>query len=98
MRPAVVALLADPGCEPRLAAAFEEEGVPLRCERPPGERLALAREAARRSPLGLGIGADAGGLALVLAAAPGRAYLEAPAEGARAFGHAAARVAARRPL
>jgi hypothetical protein len=98
MTPAVVALLADRAAEPGLAAAFEEEGVPLRCEEAAGGRFWLAREAARRSPLGLGIGADAEGFALALAASPGRAYLEAPPERARAFGHAAARVAAQRPL
>jgi hypothetical protein len=94
----IVALLAGPGAEPGLAAAFEEEGVPLACEQAAGDALPLAREAARRSPLGLGIGGDAERLVLVLAASPARSYLEARAAEARAFGHAAARVAARRPL
>lgn len=62
------------------------------------DALTLAREAARRSVLGLGIGGDAERLVLVLAASPGRPYLELAVSQARAFGHAAARVAARRPL
>jgi len=95
---AVVAHLADATLERELAAGFEEEGVPLRCERVPGESEALARDAARAAELGLGIGGDAHRLVFVLAAAPGRAYLEAPSEHARAFAQAAARVAARRPV
>jgi Dehydratase medium subunit len=94
----IVALLAAPEAEPALAAAFEEEGVPLRWEQAAGDALPLARDAARRSPLGLGVGGDAQRLALVLAAAPARPYLEARATEGRAFGHAVARVAARRPL
>jgi hypothetical protein len=94
----IVALLAAPDVEPALAAGFEEEGVPLRCEHAGGEALELARDAARRSPLGLGIGADAERIVLVLAAASGSPYLEASSEDARAFGQAAARVAAHRPL
>ncbi len=96
---AVVALLADPGPGAALAAGFEEEGVPLAAE-PVGweDAVTLAREAARRSALGLGIGGDTERLVLVLAASPGRPYLELAAAQARAFGRAAARVAARRPL
>ena len=94
----VVALLADPALERDLAAGFEEEGVPLRCEQARGDAEALARAAARDADLGLGIGGDAGRLVLVLAAAPGRPYLEAPPDRARTFARAAARVAARRPV
>jgi hypothetical protein len=94
----ILALLAVPAPARALAAGCEEEGVPLRCEPASGEAHALARAAARRSPLGLGIGGDAERLVLVLAAAPGRPYLEAASRAARGFGHAAARVAARRPL
>jgi hypothetical protein len=94
----IVALLAAAEIEKELAAGFEEEGVPLRCEPGSGEPLVLAREAARRSPLGLGIGGDARLLVLALAAAPSRPYLEASSADARRFGHAAARVAAHRPL
>jgi hypothetical protein len=94
----VLALLDGDGPVRGLAAGFEEEGVPLRLEPSSGEAFALAREAARLSPLGLGIGADAARLVLVLAAAPGRPYLTETPREARAFGHAAARLAAGRPL
>ena len=56
----VVALLDAGGEERELAAGFEEEGVPLRVEREPGEAAELAQLAAARSPLGVGIGADSG--------------------------------------
>ncbi len=95
--PAVIALLAEGADERDLAAGFEEEGVPLEIEASVGDRFSLARSAALRSPLGLGVGGDAAGLVLMLAAWPAGAYLEASAGAARAFGHAAARVAARRP-
>lgn len=95
---AVVALLADVATEAALAAGFEEEGVPLRSSPAEGDALGLARAAARDAPLGLGIGGDAQRLALVLAAAPGRPYVEAPPERARAFAQQAARITARRPL
>jgi hypothetical protein len=94
----VVALLADRALERNLAAGFEEEGVPLHCELASGDAATLARAAAGDADLGLGIGGDAHRLVLVLAAAPGRPYLEAPTERARAFARAAARVAARRPV
>jgi hypothetical protein len=94
----VVAVLGDLVTARDVAAAFEEEGVPLLVEDADGEPLALAREAARRSPFGLGIGGAGGRLVAVLAAAPGRAYLEARAGEARRFGHDAARIVARRPL
>jgi hypothetical protein len=93
---AVVALLADPSVERDLAAAFEEEGVPLLVELRDGDALVLGREAARRSPLGLGIGGAAEELVLVLAAWAARPYLSAPAAAARRFGHSAARITARR--
>jgi hypothetical protein len=98
----IVALLAPGEAEAArgLAAGCEEEGVPLevRIAGDEGSALALARTAARESALGLGAGCARGRLVLVLAAAPGRAYLEAPAADARAFGHAISRIAARRPL
>jgi hypothetical protein len=96
--PAVTALLASPEPGAALAAGFEEEGVPLTLEPATGEALGLAREAARESALGLGIGGDSRRLVLVLAAAPARAYLDAPTGQARSFGHQAARIAARRPV
>jgi hypothetical protein len=94
----VVALLDDRGTARQLAAGFEEEGIPLATEHSSGDALDLAREAARRTPLGLGIGGAAGRLVAVLAAAPGRPYLEAEAVDARRFGHDTARIVARRPL
>lgn len=95
----VVALLADEGAAAAcVQAGFEEEGVPLTVDLVLGDAFELAREAARRSPLGLGVGGDTNRLVLVLAAASGHAYLEAPTAEARAFGHSAARVASRRPL
>jgi hypothetical protein len=97
-RPAVVALLTDAALRREVEAGFEEEGVPLLLEIAHGERLGLAREAARRSTLGVGIGASDLGFAVVLAAAPGRAYLEAPLERARWLAQSAARIAARRPV
>jgi hypothetical protein len=98
MTAAVVALLDDPVAAREVAAGFEEEGVPLLVELRPGKALELAREAARASSLGLGIGGSFGRLVLALAAAPGKPYLDGTAPEARAFGHAAARLAAGRPL
>ena len=63
-----------------------------------GSPETLAREAAKRAALGLGIGGDHDRLVLVLTAFSGRPYLEAMASEARAMGHDAARIAARRPL
>ena len=98
MTAAVVAFLADGALKRDLAAGFEEEGVPLRCEPASGDAEALARAAAREAELGLGVGGDASRLVLVLAAAPGRPYLSAPPGSARAFAQAAARVVARRAV
>jgi hypothetical protein len=99
--PLVLALLVDqvdPARAAALAAGFEEEGVPLTVAAASGTALALARDAAARALLGVGIGGDRDGLALVLAGAPRRPYLRAAIADARAFGHDAARIAARRPL
>ncbi len=97
--PLVLALVSDaPGVGAALAAGFEEEGVPLEVQTADGAPVTLARQAARSSLLGLGIGADGGRLALVLAGAPAGPYLEAAALDARSFAHNAARIAARRPL
>lgn len=96
--PLVLALVGDAGTGARLAAGFEEEGVPVTVQAAEGPAEALACAAAKRALLGIGIGGDGERLALVLAGAPARAYLEAPASAARAFGHDAARIAARRPL
>ena len=96
--PLVLALISDTATGAALAAGFEEEGVPVTVVAVEGAPRALAREAARRALLGIGIGGDEETLALVLAGAPSAPYLEAPAAAARAFGHDAARIAARRPL
>jgi hypothetical protein len=96
--PLVLALVSEPALRAALAAGFEEEGVPLTIEVAEGTPHDLAREAARRSVLGLGLGGDAERLILVLAAAPGRPYVEGSASEARSFAQNAARVAARRPL
>ncbi len=96
--PLVLALISDPATGAELAAGFEEESVPLTVVVAQGLPRALAREAARRARLGIGIGGDGDTLALVLTGAPSRPYLEAPAVAARRFGQDAARIAARRPL
>jgi hypothetical protein len=97
--PLVLGLVSETAPVSALAAGFEEEGVPLTLEVvEEGDPVALAREAARAAALGLGIGADGKRVVLVLAAATGRPYLQASADGARDFAQAAARVAARRPL
>ena len=98
MNDAVRAFLASATTERGLRAGFEEEGVPLEIERAAGDALALACDAARQAPLGIGIGADGDRLVLILAARPRVPYLEAPITEARTFAHAAARVVARRPL
>ena len=96
--PLVVALVSDASVAAVLAAGFEEEGVPVTVSPGAGAPEALARTAARRALLGIGIGGDGDRLALVLAGAPARPYLLAPRAAARSFGHDAARIAARRPL
>lgn len=96
--PLVLALLSDTMVGAGVAAGFEEEGVPVTVAEGRGSPTALAREAAQRAVLGIGIGGDGDRLALVLAGGPPRPYLEAPASEARAFGRSAARIAARRPL
>lgn len=98
MSVAVVASLSDSSIARSLAAGFEEEGVPLEIGESVGAALDLAREAAGRSALGIGVGGDALTLVLVLSASPGRPYLEGVPDEARAFGHSAARIAAQRPL
>jgi hypothetical protein len=96
--PLVLALISDPATGTKLAHGFEEEGVPLTVQRAHGSPEDLAREAARRALLGIGIGGDGERLALVLSGGPPRPYLQARAGAARSFGHDAARIAARRPL
>jgi hypothetical protein len=67
----VYALLADPALDAPLAAGFEEEGVPLAHAEGAADALQLAREAARRSALGIGIGGDGERLILLLASGSG---------------------------
>lgn len=81
-----------------LRAGFEEESVPLAIERAEGTGHELAHAAATRALLGIGLGVDARGACLVLAAAPASAYLEAPLTDVRAFAQECARIAGRRPL
>jgi hypothetical protein len=99
--PLVLALVA-PGVPEHavraLRAGFEEEGVPLAVELGEGSGQELGRAAAGRALLGLGIGLGADGACAVLAAAPAAAYLQAGADGVRAFAQDAARIAGRRPL
>ena len=76
--PLVLALVSDPAAGAALAAGFEEEGVPVTVVVAEGAPAALAREAARRALLGIGIGGDGDRLALVLAGGPARPYLEVP--------------------
>jgi hypothetical protein len=99
--PLVLALVAPDVLEDALAAlcaGFEEEGVPLAVERAAGSSQKLGRAAAARALLGIGVGIDGQGACAVLAAAPARAYLEAPPDAVRAFAHDCARIAGRRPL
>ena len=85
--PLVLALLtaAVPGLLLR-RGGFEEEGVPLAVVVTEGSPETLARKAARRATLGLGIGGDHDRLVLVLAAFSGRPYLEAMASEVRTMG------------
>ncbi len=99
--PLVLALVAPDVPDKALAAVragFEEESVPLAVERSEGASRELARAAASRALLGIGVGVDAGGACAVLAAAPGRSYLEAPPTALRAFAQDVARIAGRRAL
>ncbi len=96
--PAVHARIGDDAVAGAIRAAFEEESVPLLVEPEEGDALRAARAAARRSPLGIGIGRDGERLVVALGTGPAEAYLEAPLDEARALGHRTARLAARRPL
>jgi len=89
--PAVVLAADDPATIRSVAAAFEEEGVPLSVVPPTS-----GREAARCSPLGIGIACHDEGLAIVLATGPDAPYVIG--DDPRRMGRIAARLAARRPL
>ena len=89
--PAVLAAIDDEDALRLVAASFEEEGVPLRVIEP-----CSARDAALRSPLGIGLARHAGALAIALATGPDEPYVIG--DDARCMGRIAARLAARRPL
>ena len=99
--PLVLALVAADAPEAAIGAmraGFEEEGVPLVVEIGTGSGQELARTAAARALLGIGIGVDSRGGCAVLTAAPARVYLQAAPDRLRAFAQDAARVAGRRAL
>jgi len=96
--PLVLALVSCAAIGAALEEGFEEEGVPVTVMAAQGAPDTLAREAAKRAQLGIGIGGDRDRLALVLIGGPSRPYLEAPAAAARSFGRNAARIVSRRPL
>lgn len=89
--PAVVLAAADAATIRLVAAAFEEEGVPLRVVPP-----ATCRAAALASPLGIGIAVLDGAVAIGLATGPDAPYVIG--DDPRSMGRIAARLAARRPL
>jgi hypothetical protein len=92
MSPPSVVLAADLAALVRLVrAAFEEEAVPLAVV-----EAGTAREAAVRSPLGIGLGVGPDGLELALATGPEEPWLVD--RDPRRLGRIAARLAARRPL
>ena len=92
--PAVVLASTDAELIRLVAAAFEEEAVPLYVLSEP----ISARAAAVRSPLGIGRGLDGATLVVALSTGDTGAYLQGPVGNARLLGRAAARLAARRPL
>jgi hypothetical protein len=96
--PLVLALISAGRNAGAIAAGFEEEGVPLTVVIADGDAEGLARAAARKALLGIGIGGDEEEFVLMLTGSAARPYLRAPAAAARAFGRDAARVVARRPL
>ena len=89
--PAVLLAVDDENIVRGVAASFEEEGVPLAVVAP-----CTAREAATRSPLGIGLAVADGRIVLALATGPDEPY--AIGDDARTMGRLAARLAARRPL
>jgi hypothetical protein len=89
--PTVVLASDDPEVIRAVAAAFEEEAVPLSVVTP-----ISARAAALRSPLGIGIALHDGALAIALSTGPDVPYVIG--DDPRRMGRFAARLAARRPL
>ncbi|MSO47211.1 MAG: hypothetical protein EXQ67_03885 [Thermoleophilia bacterium] len=92
--PSVVLASTDVGLIRLVAAAFEEEAVPLQILAEP----ISARAAAVRSPLGIGLAVDGTELVVALSTGLDGTYLRGPLDDARLLGRAAARLAARRPL
>lgn len=92
--PSVVLACTDAELIRLVAAAFEEEAVPLHVL----SEAISARAAAGRSPLGIGLGLDGGTLVVALSTGAAGAYFQGPVGDARRLGRAAARLAARRPL
>lgn len=89
--PAVLMAGIDDAAARAIAASFEEEGVPLRAI-----EARSARDAAVRSPLGIGIARRGAAIEIALATGPDEPYVIG--DDARAMGRIAARLAARRPL
>lgn len=106
-KPAIVVLsAAESGTEIEVLAGIEEEGVPYVLERTVGDHcaVALARRAAERSSLEVGVGADHTGRVAIMHAklpesVPGL-FSEHPATPAvaRVAGHNAARIVVGIPL
>jgi hypothetical protein len=89
--PTVVLASDDPRVIRAVAAAFEEEAVPLSVVPPTS-----ARAAALQSPLGIGLAAYEATLAIALSTGPDAPYVIG--DDPRGMGRIAARLAARRPL
>ncbi|WP_245234142.1 glycerol dehydratase reactivase beta/small subunit family protein [Mycobacterium sp. PS03-16] len=105
-KPAIVVLSAADGpVEHAVLAGIEEEGVPYTVQRVTDGRAApeLARDAAGRAPLGVGVGVDTrGGVCAhqdkLPAPVPGLMSDGADPDVARALGHNAARIVVGLPL
>jgi hypothetical protein len=104
VRPAVVvASVAASAVEDAVLAGIEEEGVPCVVERSAtGAAVELARSAALRSPLGVGVGIDAAGTVCVqpekVADVIPELVSAAGVAAARILGHNAARICVGLPL
>jgi hypothetical protein len=103
VRPAVVVASAAAGAvEDAVLAGIEEEGVPYVVERTPvGAAVELARWAALRSPLGVGVGIDAGDVCVQpekVADVVPELVSAADVATARVLGHNAARICVGLPL
>ncbi|MGE2832655.1 glycerol dehydratase reactivase beta/small subunit family protein [Mycobacterium sp. SMC-4] len=105
-KPAIVVLSAEAGpIETAVLAGAEEEGVPYVLDRVADDRsaTALAKAAAARSPLGVGVGVDSRGHVCVHpdqipAPLAGLTADAGDARAARTLGHNAARIVVGLPL